>query len=90
MDCQRQTFLQEEMWGVQVVVGAPPSAEMDDILMATPFGIVMGGRETTERKPALSEPEVKLAYRFGVWTSQVARMLHDAGEISVQTADQQA
>ena len=65
---------------LQVVVGAPPSVEMEDVLAATPFGIVMAGRETSDRKPSLSESEVKLAFNFGAWTSQVARMLHDAGD----------
>ena len=71
---------------MQVIVGAPPSVEMEDALMATPFGIVMAGKETAERTPALSESEVKLAYNLGVWTAQVARMLHDAGDISAGIA----
>ena len=62
----------------QIVVGSPPSADMEDAPMDTPFGIVMAGRDTAGHKPALNESEVKLAYNFGVWTAQVALMLHDA------------
>ena len=65
---------------MQIVVGAPPSVEMEHVFMATPFGIVMAGPESADRKPALSESEVKLAYNFGLWNAQVTRMLHDAGD----------
>lgn len=46
--------------------------------MASPFGVVMAGRETAQQQPALNGSEVKLAYGMGEWTAQIARMLHDA------------
>ncbi|KAL3148533.1 hypothetical protein ABBQ38_013970 [Trebouxia sp. C0009 RCD-2024] len=68
------TFLQHGM----VVVGNPPSSIMDDTMMASPFGVVMAGKEDTTNQPTLSAPEVKLAYSMGGWTAQISRMLHDA------------
>lgn len=44
--------------------------------MASPFGVVMGGKEGTSNRPSLNESEVKLAYNMGVWTAQITRMLH--------------
>ncbi|KAK9818362.1 hypothetical protein WJX72_011333 [[Myrmecia] bisecta] len=67
------TFLQHGM----VVIGTPPSMLMEDALMATPFGIVMAGKETATSVPSLSEAEVKLAYGMGEWTAQIAKLLHD-------------
>ena len=64
----------------QIVVGTPPSVEMEDVQGATPFGIVMAGKETADRRPALNEPEVKLAFNFGQWVAQIACLLHDAGD----------
>lgn len=46
--------------------------------MATPFGVVMAGKETARFPPALNEHEVKLAYSMGEWTAQVAKLLHDS------------
>lgn len=46
--------------------------------MATPFGVVMAGKETARVPPALNEHEVKLAYSMGEWTAQVAKLLHDS------------
>lgn len=46
--------------------------------MASPFGVVMAGKEDTTNQPTLSAPEVKLAYSMGGWTAQISRMLHDA------------
>lgn len=63
------------MW-LQVVVGNPPNPIMEDALMATPFGVVMAGKDSNTG-PSLSEQEVKLAYSMGEWTAQVAKILHD-------------
>ena len=46
--------------------------------MASPFGVVMAGKEGTTSQPSLSAPEVKLAYGMGGWTAQICRMLHDS------------
>ena len=62
---------------LQVVLGNPPSPMMEEALMATPFGVVMAGKETASKGPSLNEHEVKLAYGMGEWTSQVTKMLHD-------------
>lgn len=51
---------------------------MDDTMMASPFGVVMAGKEGTTNQATLSAPEVKLAYSMGGWTAQISRMLHDA------------
>jgi hypothetical protein len=51
---------------------------MEDAALATPFGVVMAGKETAQFPPALNEYEVKLAYSMGEWTAQVAKMLHDS------------
>ena len=51
---------------------------MEDTMMASPFGIVMAGKEGTTSQPSLSAAEVKLAYSMGGWTAQISRMLHDA------------
>lgn len=61
----------------QIVVGNPPNPIMEDALMATPFGVVMAGKETANHAPSLNEHEVVLAYSMGEWTSQVTKMLHD-------------
>lgn len=61
----------------QIVVGNPPNPIMDDALMATPFGVVMAGKEAANSAPSLCEQEVKLAYGMGEWTAQVTKMLHD-------------
>lgn len=45
--------------------------------MATPFGVVMAGKETANHAPSLNEREVKLAFSMGEWTAQVTKMLHD-------------
>lgn len=72
----------------QIVVGNPPSTLMEDTPMASPFGVVMGGKEGTSSQPSLNASEVKLAYNMGVWTAQITRMLHalddssDAGQSS--------
>lgn len=63
---------------VQVVVGNPPTHIMEDAALATPFGVVMAGKETARFPPALNEYEVKLAYSMGEWTAQVAKLLHDS------------
>lgn len=60
---------------------------MEETPMASPFGVVMGGKEGTANEPSLNASEVKLAYNMGVWTAQVTRMLHalddnDAGQRS--------
>lgn len=70
------TFLQHGM----IVVGNPPSPIMEDALMATPFGVVMAGKESANVAPSLNEQEVKLAYSMGEWTAQVTKMLHDDSE----------
>jgi len=62
----------------QVVVGNPPTPVMEEACMATPFGVVMAGKETARATPALNEHEVKLAYSMGEWTAQVAKLLHDS------------
>ena len=62
----------------QVVVGNPPTPVMEEATMATPFGVVMAGKETARFPPALNEHEVKLAYSMGEWTAQVAKLLHDS------------
>lgn len=49
---------------------------MEDTPMASPFGVVMGGKEGTSSQPSLNANEVKLAYNMGVWTAQITRMLH--------------
>ncbi|EIE24075.1 flavo protein WrbA [Coccomyxa subellipsoidea C-169] len=67
-------FLQHGM----VVVGNPPTHIMEDAALATPFGVVMAGKETARFPPALNEYEVKLAYSMGEWTAQVAKLLHDS------------
>lgn len=51
---------------------------MEDTTMASPFGVVMAGKEGTTNPPSLSASEVKLAYSMGGWTAQISRMLHDA------------
>ena len=56
----------------------PPSNIMQDAIMASPFGVVMAGKESAPSQPALNGTEVKLAYGMGEWTAQIARMLHDA------------
>jgi hypothetical protein len=64
---------------MQVVVGNPPHPCMDDTLNATPFGVVMGGRqESAGMPPLINKDEVRLAYALGEWTAQVARLLHDS------------
>ncbi|KAK9842498.1 hypothetical protein WJX81_003063 [Elliptochloris bilobata] len=68
------TFLQHGM----VVVGNPPSPIMEDACMASPFGVVMAGKETARSPPALDEHEVKLAFSLGEWVAQVAKLLHDS------------
>lgn len=65
---------------LQVVVGNPPSATMEDANMGTPFGVVMGGKEPAYGRPTLSESEVKLAFAMGEWTAQITRLLHDSDE----------
>ena len=57
----------------QIVVGNPPNVCMDDALNATPFGVVMAGKESANTAPSLNEQEVKLAYSMGEWTAQVRR-----------------
>ena len=47
--------------------------------MATPFGVVMAGKETAKNALSLNEHEVRLAYSMGEWTAQVAKILHDDG-----------
>ena len=43
--------------------------------MATPFGVVMAGKETAAHsRPALGEHEVKLAFSLGEWVAQVAKV----------------
>ena len=75
---------------MQVVVGTPPLVEMEDAPMATPFGIVMAGKESVNHRPTLTESEVKLAFNFGLWTAQVALMLHDSDpQLSESVASQQ-
>ena len=67
------------LFSCQVVVGNPPTPVMEEACMATPFGVVMAGKETAGRfPPALNEHEVKLAYSMGEWTAQVASLLHDS------------
>lgn len=66
------------MW-LQIVVGNPPNPIMEDALMATPFGVVMAGKETAKNALSLNEHEVRLAYSMGEWTAQVAKILHDDG-----------
>lgn len=61
----------------QVVVGNPPTPTMEEAAMATPFGVVMAGKDTARLTPALNEYEVRLAYGMGQWTAQVAKLLHD-------------
>lgn len=51
---------------------------MEDTMMASPFGVVMAGKEGTNNQPSLTASEVKLAYSMGGWTAQISRMLHDA------------
>lgn len=68
------TFLQHGM----IVVGNPPSSLMEDTMMASPFGVVIAGKDWTTSHPSLSASEVKLAYSMGGWTAQISRMLHDA------------
>ena len=51
---------------------------MEDTMLASPFGVVMAGKEGTTNQPSLSASEVKLAYSMGGWTAQISRMLHDA------------
>ena len=60
-----------------MVVGNPPSSLMEDTMMASPFGVVMAGKEGTNQ-PSLTASEVKLAFSMGGWTAQISRMLHDA------------
>ena len=62
---------------MQIVLGNPPNPMMEDALNATPFGVVMAGKETANKGPSLNEHEVKLAFNMGEWTSQVTKMLHD-------------
>lgn len=50
---------------------------MEEAAMATPFGVVMAGKDTARLTPALNEYEVRLAYGMGQWTAQVAKLLHD-------------
>ena len=45
--------------GGQVVVGVPPSPIMEDAANASPFGMVMAGRDSAQRPPALSEHEAR-------------------------------
>lgn len=75
------TFLQHGM----VVVGNPPSSLMEDTMMASPFGVVMAGKEGTTNQPSLTASEVKLAYSMGGWTAQISRMLHDADVDKIDT-----
>ena len=63
---------------MQIVVGNPPSSLMEDTMMASPFGVVIAGKDWTTSHPSLSASEVKLAYSMGGWTAQISRMLHDA------------
>ena len=42
--------------------------------MASPFGVVMAGKETARSPPALDEHEVKLAFSLGEWVAQVAKV----------------
>ena len=60
--------------GGQVVVGNPPNPMMEDACMATPFGVVMAGKETARSRPSLGEHEVKLAFSLGEWVAQVAKV----------------
>jgi len=69
----------------QVVVGNPPSSLMEDTMMASPFGVVMAGKEGTTNQPSLTASEVKLAYSMGGWTAQISRMLHDADVDKIDT-----
>ncbi len=39
--------------------------------MATPFGIVMAGKDSVQQPPSLTQQEVKLAFGMGEWTAQV-------------------
>ena len=55
----------------QVVVGNPPTHIMEDAAMATPFGVVMAGKDSVRQPPALTQHEVKLAFSMGEWTAQV-------------------
>jgi len=59
--------------GREVVVGNPPSPIMEDACMASPFGVVMAGKDTARSRPALGEHEVKLAFGLGEWVAQVAK-----------------
>ena len=54
-------------------------------MLASPFGVVMAGKEGTTNQPSLSAPEVKLAYSMGGWTAQISRMLHDADMDKIDT-----
>jgi hypothetical protein len=44
---------------------------MEDAAMATPFGIVMAGKDSVQQPPSLTQQEVKLAFGMGEWTAQV-------------------
>lgn len=75
------TFFQHGM----IPVGVPPSAVMEDAILASPFGTCMAGKARNERSGgsrlrSLSESEVKLAYSQGEWAAQVAKQLHDTGD----------
>jgi len=59
------------------VVGNPPNPIMEDALMATPFGVVMAGKESANVAPSLNEQEVKLAYSMGEWIAQVNDNFHN-------------
>ena len=63
---------------MQIVIGNPPTPIMEDAQLATPFGVVMAGKETARVAPLLNEQEVKLAYSMGEWAAQVTKMLHDS------------
>ena len=68
----------------QVVVGNPPTHMMEDAAMATPFGIVMAGKDSVQQPPSLTQYEVKLAFGMGEWTAQV-RTAREAVLLSLPT-----
>jgi hypothetical protein len=50
--------VREASWRSQVVVGNPPNPIMEDAANASPFGVVMAGRDSASGPPAFSEHEV--------------------------------
>ena len=63
---------------MQIVVGVPPHASMDNQVCATPFGVVMAGQNRSkDGKSGLNENEVRLAYSQGAWAAIIAKQLHD-------------